>query len=439
MSSFSRTPSSDRGARRSVPRRAPARLRAVRGPPQDPSRRRVGQPPARRSSSTSAASTSSASSWSKRWRRVVELEQALGVERPDRRHRAPPRTRRAPGRRRAARRRPAPRVSPSSALIASTRPSRRCDVARAASAASSATRFGLAEHVDLGAGYGSSVEPPLDPEALGADGGEQVAAVGRARRLDDAGDGADVEARVATADLVAALDEHDAEPAVAAQARLDQRAVSLLEDVQRQHGVREEHRAEREHRQRLGHHANRIECAAQFARARSAPRPRRPSRRPRRAARRASTSNSRAASANCPSRPSSPARSPRWLRVMPGDAQPQPRDPRRPRSGRAAAACAAGSRASARRWRAAPTGIRNCGPERRAVVRGGEQLGAAGEVEPGALVERVEPLARRRRPRGSGRACPRRAAAGRTRRPTSIMRTLSVIGMPSRRSSTSSR
>ena len=62
------------------------------------------------------------------------------------------------------------------------------------------------------------------------------------------------EARVAAADLEAALDQDDAEAAVAAQARLGQRAVARLEHVERQHRVREQHRAEREHRHRLPRH-----------------------------------------------------------------------------------------------------------------------------------------------------------------------------------------
>ena len=102
--------------------------------------------------------------------------------------------------------------------MASTRRSWRCTSRRRA-AASSATRSGSSSTSTSARGYGSSGSHSRDAEAVGADGDERVAAVGRSGRLDDARDRADVEARVAAADLAAALDEHDAELAVAARGR----------------------------------------------------------------------------------------------------------------------------------------------------------------------------------------------------------------------------
>ena len=105
------------------------------------------------------------------------------------------------------------------------------------------------------------------------------------------------------------------------EARLDQRAVARLEDVQRQHRVREQHRAEREHRQRLrpSRPTLPVASARQFARAgRRAAAGARPARHPRRAGARASASSSRAASANCPSLPSSAGEVAALAGEMPG-------------------------------------------------------------------------------------------------------------------------
>jgi hypothetical protein len=58
-----------------------------------------------------------------------------------------------------------------------------------------------------------------------------------------------VEARVATADLAPAFDEHDPEPRVTVETVRDHLPVPRLEDAQRQHAVREQHRSQREHRE----------------------------------------------------------------------------------------------------------------------------------------------------------------------------------------------
>ena len=171
---------------------------------------------ASRSSSTSAASASSVCELVEALTRIVELEQALGVERRRSAPRAAASYDARTGSSSSARRRPTRPRRPSSALIASTRPSSRCDVVAPRRRPSLATRLG-SPRLDLGTRERVVGEPLLHPEAVGADGGEQVAAVGCARGVDDARDGADVEARVAAADLAPALDEHDSEPAVAAR------------------------------------------------------------------------------------------------------------------------------------------------------------------------------------------------------------------------------
>ena len=267
------------------------------------------QPPARRSSSTSAASTSSRSSWSNRWRGSSSSSRRWASSGPMGATAAASND---------------ARTGSSSSCAESTGAGALAELRTHGQHTTEQSlhvvpphggvvgdALGLADHVDLRARERIIVEPLLDAKALGADRREQVAPVGRARRLDDARHRADVEARVAASDLVAALDEHDAEATVTAEARLDQRAVSLLEDVQRQHRVREEDRAEWEHRQRFGHHPKLSSAPLSSHALGGAPRPHRPSRHPRRAGARASTSNSRAASANCPSRPNRPARSPR--------------------------------------------------------------------------------------------------------------------------------
>ena len=87
-------------------------------------------------------------------------------------------------------------------------------------------------------------QPLDDPDAADADGGQRPAAVGELGGLDDAGDGADVGAHVAAADLAPPLDQHDAELGldVAGEQCCGHRPVAGLEDVQRQHDRREQHR-----------------------------------------------------------------------------------------------------------------------------------------------------------------------------------------------------
>ena len=75
----------------------------------------------------------------------------------------------------------------------------------------SPSRRVVGQVLDLGPRVRVVGQPPLDPDALDADGGERPAAVGQLLGLDDAGHGADVGAHVAAADLAPPLDEHDAE------------------------------------------------------------------------------------------------------------------------------------------------------------------------------------------------------------------------------------
>ena len=207
---------------------------------------------------------------------------------------------------------------------------------------------------------------------------------------------------------IAALDQHHAEPAVAAQARLDQRAVAVLEDVQRQHARAGTARC------RAGTSASAWPSAPPLA----GPRRRVSSARARKRCR------GRAAACS----PPSPGRSsrehvelarglrelpesteqpgevdPRWLSVMPGHAQPQPRRPTRPPSGRAAGSVCwrlASMRSTIARG---PTGIEELRPERRAGVGLREQRRAPGEVERGRRRGTDRTTRPRRRPRGSGR------------------------------------
>ena len=96
------------------------------------------------------------------------------------------------------------------------------------------------------------VEPPVDANALGADGRDGVAAVVETRGLDDLGDRADVGAQITAADLAPPFDQDDAEALVAVETMLDESAVAILEHVERQDRRREQHRAQREHGH-LGH------------------------------------------------------------------------------------------------------------------------------------------------------------------------------------------
>ena len=59
---------------------------------------------------------------------------------------------------------------------------------------------------------------------------------------------AHIEADVTTADLTAALDQHDAERAVAREARVHELSVARLEHMERHQRMREQHRTERKHR-----------------------------------------------------------------------------------------------------------------------------------------------------------------------------------------------
>ena len=92
---------------------------------------------------------------------------------------------------------------------------------------------GDAVYLDVGTRERVVGEPPADAEAVGADRREQVPAVGRAGGFHDAGNRAHREPRVAAADLAAALDEHDAEAAVAPLQVECQLAVPRFEDPQR--------------------------------------------------------------------------------------------------------------------------------------------------------------------------------------------------------------
>ena len=194
MSSFSDDPNSERNSPISPSTRACSawsrspRLVGIHRRP------RVAQPPARRSSSTSAASASSSSSCPKRSLGVVELEQALGVERADGRQRR--------GFERGAQRVVVePRGVDRGGAVAQLGAHRQhpaeqpLHLGRGGRPRSPATRLGSPITSISARGNGSSSSHFLHAEAVGADGGEQVAAVGRAGGLDDAGDGPDAEAR----------------------------------------------------------------------------------------------------------------------------------------------------------------------------------------------------------------------------------------------------
>ena len=66
--------------------------------------------------------------------------------------------------------------------------------------------------------------------------------------LPDLEHGAHPRAPLTSADLRAGRDQHGAKAAIRREDVVDERSVARLEDVQRQLGVREEHRGEREHR-----------------------------------------------------------------------------------------------------------------------------------------------------------------------------------------------
>ena len=249
--------------------------------------------------------------------------------------------------------------------------------------------------------------------------------------------GADVEAHVAAADFAAALDEHDAELAVAVEAAPRHHPVARLEHVQRQHRVREQHRSEREHR-----HRREVAIVSSTARAAGAPRPQRRGERLR--ARAATSSYARSTALG----------SPRRARVD-GATRPAARSARRESRGAARTHVARlrGHRPTgrARGWRAS----------RARIARGG--VGARSLVCERAHRHRSRPRTAARQPARSSRT--RRRGTGRTtrsgvaascddevaghpdpaaprsprRRATSISSTDNVIGMPRRRSMTASR
>ncbi len=134
-----------------------------------------------------------------------------------------------------------------------------CDVGRRRDAPASARSTTSA------CGYGSSGSHAVDADAPDADRRERVAAVGKLLRAHDAGDGADVEARVAAATSLPRSMSTTPNSPSPRSTRCGHRAVARLEHVQREQRVREQHRAEREHR----HHA-RLGHERQFSRARSA-------------------------------------------------------------------------------------------------------------------------------------------------------------------------
>ena len=151
----------------------------------------------------------------------------------------------------------------------------------------------------------------------------------------------------------------------------------------------------------------------------------------------ASASNTAAASENWPSRPSSAASSLRRAGRAPGTRGAAGSATPRTRRAHEERLLQIGEHAvedGARAHRQEVVVVEALG----GTVHLGEQVGTRGGVEAGAAVERVVELVGPRPHQevaGHAHTVQRDAA----RRPTSIIRTLSVIGMPSRRSSTSSR
>ena len=183
---------------------------------------------------------------------VVELEQPLGVERPDRAHGGCLERR---ARRIGVELRGVDRRARLTQLGAQRERSHEQTFHRVASCHRAVARaLGLTDQVDLGAWVGVVLEPALHAEPLGAHGGEEIPPVGCPRRLHDARHGADREAGVAPAHLEAALDEDDPEATVAAQARLGELAVARLEHLEREECIGEQHRPQRKHRHRLPRH-----------------------------------------------------------------------------------------------------------------------------------------------------------------------------------------
>jgi hypothetical protein len=93
---------------------------------------------------------------------------------------------------------------------------------------------------------------PLDLEAALAADDDERAAAGERRGADDTGDGPDAVRLGRSADLGAALDEHDAERLVVVDGAFQEEPVARLEDVERQEHSREQDTPEREERQRAG-------------------------------------------------------------------------------------------------------------------------------------------------------------------------------------------
>ena len=232
------------------------------------------------------------------------------------------------------------------------------------------------------------------------------------------------EPRVATADLEAALDEHDAEPPVAAQTR----SRSARGSAARRCAAAAPRWGTARFRAGTSGNVFRpsvpryrawptraavgTDRGAQFARAESGRSCRGLRSRPRPESSARARRTPRAASANCPRLPEQPGELAALAqRDHRREAQPEPRRPRHRRRIALRATSAAGWRASARRSRSGPTGIRNadgttlgsCGSansvQRSRASRGGRRRGTGRTTRP------------RRRRRGSDRACRPRAAA----------------------------
>lgn len=107
----------------------------------------------------------------------------------------------------------------------------------------------LVEDLDIGPRMRIVGKPPLYPEAFASDGFEEPAAVGQLPGLHDLGHGPEFEAFVSAPDLLAPLDEYHAEAAIAFEATVGEHPVTLLEDVERDELVGEQHRPQGEHRE----------------------------------------------------------------------------------------------------------------------------------------------------------------------------------------------
>src|SRR5581483_10629461 len=84
------------------------------------------------------------------------------------------------------------------------------------------------------------LKPLDDADAVNTDGGEDPTTVVELLGLDDPSDRPDRRAHVMTADLAAALDQHDSELAVRVETAPSELAIARLEDVQREEQAREQ-------------------------------------------------------------------------------------------------------------------------------------------------------------------------------------------------------